>query len=52
MKSRWNAESLDRIEKKKENKKNNREKDYGRLRNANESDEEVQNKKNKKRWLN
>ena len=40
------------LKRRKKIKKNNREKDYGRLRNANESEEELQNKKNKKRWLN
>ena len=51
MESRENGERLDRTEKKKD-KKSNREKDYGKLRSANENERKVQKKKNEKRRLN
>ena len=47
-----NLGRLDRTEKKKEKKKSNREKDYGRLRSVNENEKKGQKKKNEKRRLN
>ena len=52
MESRENGERLDRIDNKKKEKESNREKDYGRLRSANENERKVQKKKHEKRRLN